>query len=73
VHPALINALAVLVPDSGAAAVRAWADTNEFKVRPSDPPRPQDVADLTMLLTAMAGLAKRSLLDGQSLYLLMRP
>ena len=71
VRPALTNALAVLTPDAGMAAAGAWADTDEFKVRPSDPPRPQDVADLTGLLAAMAELAKRSLRDGQPLYLLM--
>jgi hypothetical protein len=71
VRPALTNALAVLAPDAATTAARAWADTDEFKVRLSDPPRPQDVAELTGLLTAMANLAKRSLQDGQSLYLLM--
>jgi hypothetical protein len=40
-------------------------------VRPSDPPRAQDVADLAGLLTEMAELSKRSLQDGQPLYLLM--
>ena len=71
VGPAVTNALAVLTPDGVAAAARAWADTDEFKVRPSDPPRPRDVGDLTALLAEMAELANRSLRDGQPLYLLM--
>jgi hypothetical protein len=71
VRLALIDALAVLTPDGRAAAARAWADTDEFKVRPSDPPRPRDVGDLTALLAEMAELANRSLRDGQPLYLLM--
>jgi hypothetical protein len=71
VRPALVNALAVLTPDGASTAAGAWADTDEFKVRPSDPPRPQDVADLTGLLNWMTELSKRSLQDGQPVYLLM--
>ena len=58
VRQELIDALAELSADAAAAAAARWADTDEFKLRPTDPPRQQDIEDLTGRLAAMTGLAE---------------
>src|SRR3954454_9458035 len=70
VRQQLVVALAGLTPQSGASAAARWGDTAEFELRPTDLPRPEDVASLTVILGDMADLA-RMLEPGQSMYLLM--
>jgi len=70
VRQQLVVALAGLTPQSAASAAARWADTDEFKLRPTDRPRPEDIAALTVILGDMADLA-RMLEPGQSMYLLM--
>jgi hypothetical protein len=71
VRQELIDALADLGPDGAAAAAARWADTDEFKLRPTDPPRQQDIEDLTGRLAAMIDLAGVSKRDGTPMFLLL--
>jgi hypothetical protein len=71
VRQELIGALADLDPDGVAAAAARWADTAEFKLRPTDPPRQQDIDDLTGRLAAMRSLAALSLRDDKPMFLLL--
>jgi hypothetical protein len=71
VRPELTKALSDLAPDAAGSVAAAWADTDEFKARPADRPRPEDIAGLTTLLGEMRALAKQSESTGRQLYLLM--
>jgi hypothetical protein len=71
VRQELIDALAELSADAAAAAGARWADTDEFKLRPTDPPRQQDIVDLTGRLAAMTGLARVSKQEGKPMLLLL--
>ena len=71
VRQELIDALAELSADAAAAAAARWADTDEFKLRPTDPPRQQDIEDLTGRLAAMTGLARVSKQEGKPMFLLL--
>jgi hypothetical protein len=71
VRQELIDALAELSEDAAAAAAARWADTDEFKLRPTDPPRQQDIEDLTWRLAAMTGLARVSKQEGKPTFLLL--
>ncbi len=71
VREELIDALAELSADAAAAAAARWADTDEFKLRPTDPPRQQDIEDLTGRLAAMTGLARVSKQEGKPMFLLL--
>jgi hypothetical protein len=71
VPPDLTTALAELPPDRAAVVAEQWADTDEFKIRPTDPVRPKDIQDLTQLLGDMAALARHSRESGTPTYLLM--
>lgn len=71
VRQALALALADLTPDGAALAAVEWADTDELKLRPTDRPRPRDIADLTTLLKDMATLARQSRQDGKPMFLMM--
>lgn len=71
VREELISALSGLTSERASSTARAWADTDEFKLKPTDVPRDEDVADLTELLIEMVELARRSRQDGKPMYLLM--
>lgn len=71
VRQELIAALAELSPAAATAAAARWADTDEFKPRPTDPPRQQDIEDLTGRLAAMTSLAKVSQQDDKPIFLLL--
>jgi hypothetical protein len=71
VRTELRDSLARLEPDRVGRVAAAWADTDEFKMRPSDRPRPEDVAQLTALLHDLVGLARGSAEENKPMYLLM--
>ena len=71
VRDELIDELAGLDPDRVGAAAARWADTDEFKMRPSDPPRPEHIDDLAGRITAMADLARLSRWAGKPMFLLL--
>ena len=71
VRPELVLALAGLSTDRAGAVAEAWADTDEFKARPTDSPDPQLVAGLAVLLPAMADFARTSIEGGTPVFLLM--
>ena len=71
VRQELIDALTELSADAAAATAARWADTDEFKLRPTDPPRQQDIEDLTGRLAAMTGLARVSKQEGKPTFLLL--
>ena len=67
----LVDALAGLDADKAAPVAHAWADTDEWKGRPSESADPGLVAGLTVLLPEMATFALSSLQAGTPVYLLM--
>jgi hypothetical protein len=71
VRQELVDALAELSTDAAAAAAARWADTDEFKLRPTDPPRQQDIEDLTGRLAPMTGLARMSKHEDKPMFLLL--
>jgi hypothetical protein len=71
VRAELLDALADLPRDRAPAVASQWADTAEFKLRPTDPPRPRDIEDLTRLLDDMTALARRSRESAKPMFLMM--
>jgi hypothetical protein len=71
VRQELIDALAALSTEAAVAAAARWADTDEFKLRPTDPPRQQDIEDLTERLAAMTALARASKHEDKPMFLLL--
>ena len=71
VRAELTDELAGLDPERGAAAAARWADTDEFKMRPTDPPRPKDIEDLAGRIAVMARLARQSQRVGKPMFLLL--
>ncbi len=67
----LVDALVALEPPRVGDVAAAWADTDEFKVRPSDKPSRADIEDLATLIPEMAALARMSKERGEPLFLMM--
>jgi hypothetical protein len=71
VRPALTAALADLTPERAGSVASAWADTDEFKARPTDRPGQEDIRALTGLLVEIADIARFAHSTDRYLYLLM--
>ena len=67
----LVEALAALDDSRVGPAGAAWADTDEFKARPSDKPSRADIEDLSGAIMAMAALARFSKERGDPVFLMM--
>ena len=67
----LIDALATLEDSRIREVAAAWADTDEFKVRPSDKPSKADIEDLSMAIGEMSSLARVSKGRGEPMFLMM--
>ena len=52
-------------------AAAAWADTDEFKSRPTDQPSRATIEGLSSLITEMAALARVGKERGEPMYLMM--
>jgi hypothetical protein len=71
VRPQLVTALADLPADGIEAAARSWADTDEFKMNPTDEPDIETVADLSESLTEFVQLARIARQQGKPMYTMM--
>jgi hypothetical protein len=67
----LVDALSTLEDSQIPAAAAAWADTDEFKVLPSDKASPAVIDDLSGGLAEMRGLAQVGRERGDPIFLMM--
>jgi hypothetical protein len=67
----LIDALATLEDSRIREFGAAWADTDEFKLRPSDKPSKADIEDLSMAIGEMSSLARVSKERAEPMFLMM--
>lgn len=67
----LVDALASLEDSRIPVVAAAWADTDEFKIRPSDRPSSAVIDDLSVVLAEMRGLAQVGRERGEPMFLMM--
>lgn len=67
----LVDALSSLEDIRIPVVAAEWADTDEFKVRPSDKASPADIEDLSARLAEMRGLAQVGRQRGEPAFLMM--
>jgi hypothetical protein len=71
VRQPLVDALAAADDSRIGPVAAAWADTDEFKARPSDQPSRATIDELSGLLAEMAGLARVGKERAEPMYLMV--